>query len=300
VIWGSWSRAPVLGCLLVLAGCGATDRRGPAEPQVEDISVVRSAADLELPLDQYIESPNELGDLARAANLSGRRCMRSLGFDWPVSAPRPSGRLFARNGRRYGLLTKKEATSYGYHVRRSRLGADTTEWEARETAVTSTALDVWTGRATRVGSGKSIPEGGCAGSAMRELEQGAPEPPPLQPQIMANDALAASERDSRVRAVFARWSTCMRRTGFDYGSPWEANDDPRWKTPRPRAEEIKTAIADVGCRFRTNLVGVWHAVERAYQRRLVERYTHPLALVRRVLAIRHRNAMRILRRVRDR
>src|SRR5205823_14551075 len=50
-------------------------------------------------------------------------------------------------------------------------------------------------------------------------------------------AYLLSRQDSRVRAVFSAWSSCMREAGFSYADPMAANDDPAFATEQPRSEE---------------------------------------------------------------
>ncbi len=58
----------------------------------------------------------------------------------------------------------------------------------------------------------------------------------------------------------------MAAAGFTYLNPWQPNDQPKWKDPAKRTEQVNTAIADVDCKQNVNLVGVWMAAESAYQR----------------------------------
>lgn len=78
-----------------------------------------------------------------------------------------------------------------------------------------------------------------------------------------------SKNDPRVKAVFAQWARCMRKHGHRYNDPMEANNDRRFKTTAPSEPEIATAVADVACKHAVNVVGVWYAVETAYQRHVV-------------------------------
>ncbi len=91
------------------------------------------------------------------------------------------------------------------------------------------------------------------------------------------EGYARSEQDARVQDAFDGWSDCMAAAGFQYGDPWEANDDPQWYpsedqtsgTARVTDLQIATATADVQCKQDVNLAGIWLAVETAYQLELI-------------------------------
>lgn len=68
----------------------------------------------------------------------------------------------------------------------------------------------------------------------------------------------------------------MLRAGYSYQSPWDANDDRRWGTITVSQLEIETAVADVSCKKQTNLVGVYSAVQGAYQYQLINERSQEL------------------------
>jgi hypothetical protein len=88
----------------------------------------------------------------------------------------------------------------------------------------------------------------------------------------------------------------MRRAGFSYRTPWDANDDPRWWVDQDTASdpEIATATADVGCREDANLVGLWYAVETAHQTRLIEENSEQLRALEQYLAVYRRNVAEVV------
>jgi hypothetical protein len=75
----------------------------------------------------------------------------------------------------------------------------------------------------------------------------------------------------------------MRAAGYSYDSPMAPAADPRFRGPLSPAE-TGTAVADVDCKGRTNLVGVWFTVESEYQRPLV--HDHAAALTLAAAAVR--------------
>ncbi|MEU0194981.1 hypothetical protein ABZ250_34965, partial [Streptomyces afghaniensis] len=117
--------------------------------------------------------------------------------------------------------------------------------------------------------GKPVPEEGCMGEARRALvrDGAVGEAEPVR-RIDTASVLRAME-DPRVRSAFDRWSACMEKRGHAYDDPWQAINDKAFRRPGVSPREIATAVADVACKRETNLVGVWYAVDAAYQRRML-------------------------------
>jgi hypothetical protein len=135
-------------------------------------------------------------------------------------------------------------------------------------------------------------EHGCNGEATSFLSGGLEAPDLSLAQQLAFDAYARSEADSRVRNAMAAWSQCMGNGGYDYSTIWEPNDRD-W--PRPAGpEETATAQTDVQCKLGTNLVGIWVAVESAYQMRQIEEHSEDPAHIESYLDVIYRNATEIL------
>ena len=245
--------------------------------------------ELALPLDPYQPSPAHLDLLARARHILLVRCTRRLGVDPPPAAPAiplpPAG-----NGQRYGLADERDARAQGYHLPGMAPAA------AEPLAALSPVQEaVLTGSGPATAVSRPVPEGGCYGEAERALDRGAPTArDPNLGQLLGLESFARSKRHPRVRAVFDSWSECMRRAGFSYGDPMEANDDPAFRTERPSRAEIAVAVADVDCKREVGLAGVWASVEAAYQERALGRHADELEVVRRLLDVRRRNATRIV------
>jgi len=94
---------------------------------------------------------------------------------------------------------------------------------------------------------------------------GEPVPDPV-PQI-AEQAASYTQTDPRIHAVFRAWSKCMAKHFYHYASPSQIEGH-HWKTP-PNHAEIATAVADVNCKSKTNLLNTWLAVEAGYQQALI-------------------------------
>jgi hypothetical protein len=255
--------------LLVVAGCaGSGERDAGGEPEVGPAPTTSDASSLRLPLDAYLPSTSDVGRIVRAQGVLTLACMRKFGFDYqpaekPAQPAPPPG-----HARRYGITDASLAAAYGY-------GLPRTEGEATSGRQSSRTPDpvevaVLLGRGQRSYAGKPVPDGGCLGEARRTIEAAGPDlADPHLAQQLAVESFDRSRQDSRVRAVFAAWSACMRAEGYDYGDPLDPPADPTLGERRTR-EAIDTALADIRCKVETNLVGVWFAVESVYQRRSVE------------------------------
>jgi hypothetical protein len=103
-----------------------------------------------------------------------------------------------------------------------------------------------------------------------------------------------SNSDSRVVAAFARWAKCVAQSGYDYSTPMEANDDPKWSGDKTSAEEIAVAVADVNCKKTTNLVGIRMAVDAAYPRKAISQRGAGLSAIQAALVRQAATASAIL------
>lgn len=300
------TRATLAGMLTVALG-SCTPGAGP-EPQLGPISAVQDASTIVLPLDSYEYAFDDL-DVHRAAWLLTGRCVARFGGEYTITEESLEASLAPLdniNEGRYGLLDPQLAASHGYNV--PNLGPDAADgadigWDPSETefllvrgrpeglATTSAVprptvpLDI---------EGNPLPEGGCSGEADRLLDEGAPLPPTNTELLnkLTGESYQRSESDSRVRDAMSEWSDCMRRSGFEYRSIWEPNDAD-WPEPAGD-EEIATAVADVACKLEVNLVGIWLAVEAAYQNQLIEQHAEELAALRAYQDAVKGNAARIL------
>lgn len=244
----------------------------PAEPRVDSTPTITDWRDISLPLDEYAQSFAERQIVLRAEYALTKSCVEQFGFEFSAPAWDKSPADVPNAGlpvhyRLYGLLDEDHAKKMGYHSYGEKL--------ASEAAYADMKLpdDYYNVVVAEFGggvfNGKTIPDGGCVGAAVREVE-GAIDL--SLPDELAYSAWTASKSDSRVVAAFAKWSTCMAGSGYHYSTPMAANDDPNWSGERASAEEIAVAVADVNCKKTTNLVGIRMAVDAAYQRAAISQH----------------------------
>lgn len=229
---------------------------GPAPPPA-----MLSTVDLRLPLDDYLLSPADVHRLGRTHRVLLRQCLNTFGLDPVLPAPAQAGPRTA-NERRYGLTDPGQIVD-GYWASERKPANDTSTSDT--SALTPEVGAAVTGRAERTVRGRPVPEGGCAGQAQRRLTAGHPEGADIQlGHRLASVEHQATLEDPAARAATRAWSACMSESGFDYADPYGPPDDPRFRGALSPLE-IATARADVACKERTNLVGVWWSIESARQ-----------------------------------
>ncbi|MCO8277327.1 hypothetical protein M1L60_42800 [Actinoplanes sp. TRM 88003] len=226
-----------------------------------------------LPLDVYLLTGEQRVKIDAAVTSMGRDCLKRFGLSWPMNQlPTPDGT--PRNARRYAVIEAGKAATIGYHA------PETAPPNVDQKKPTADAMNVWAGRGEQTFRGQPVPVGGCAGEAVRQLAEGAPEADPGLPEKLQFETYNQTKADSRVAQVFADWSTCMRAKGYSYPDPYAAVGDQRWQTARADPAEIKAATADVACKTETQLPGMMLAVETAYQKRVAAQRATELAAIK--------------------
>ncbi|MFB4311535.1 hypothetical protein [Actinomadura sp. GTD37] len=269
---------------LVLAGCAAPPHRD--EPPARIVHIADVAA-LVLPLDAYRPTPAQRRSVQRAEKTLVMACLRRFGLAADIADPAPPP--FAQNARRYGLADE---------VRAKKLGYSTPEISKRppRPELPQQVRQVAWGDGPATVRGRRVPAEGCVGEADRRLNAGV-QPGGTLADRLAFASLEASEQDTRVRAAFARWSTCMKRAGHSYATPMDANRDRRFRDARKHDAdqlETETAVADVRCKHQSRLIDVWAGAEAAYQERAIARHRPELDRERKALDARLRNATKAL------
>jgi len=243
------------------AGRGGTPKPGPTV-SVGPIPVVWLGAQLQLPLDPYLLGPQETAVIARAYRVLVAKCVQDFGMttlqsDVVPDVPR------TLNERRYGITDPTQASTAGFRL--SANASTVPAAKATDTSADPALLNVLTGKGSRTVHGRQVPDGGCSGQAQRQVDPGASGVADrFLAQRMAQETFGRSRQDPLVQSVVRDWSACMAQHGFTYAGPLDAPADPRFRGALS-AVEIAAAEADIGCKRTTNLVGVWSAVESAYQ-----------------------------------
>ncbi|GAA3039982.1 hypothetical protein [Actinokineospora globicatena] len=282
---------------VVVAGCGAAEppnKDTSGEPALGQVSTLKETFDLVLPLDAFRATAEQEATINTANDMLIQECMRRFGFERPV-AKRPITR---EPNRRYGISASDDYPNWGYHPSPEQF-VDGKNAPENKYKPSDAEWEVITGSGSAVVEGEKVPEGGCLGEAGRALDLyqgGATSRTAVDDfvQKLTVESNVAARADSRVLAAWSAWSTCMDEAGFDYATPWDANDDEDWWTEQtPTEDEITTANADVACKEKTNTIGINLAVEAAYQDRLVERNAETLNDLRTRLATRVKRATEI-------
>ncbi len=259
---------------LSIAGCsssGAEDTAG--EPSAEIASRTHTAG-LGFPLDAYRLSPEEDMVLQQGVDTLATDCMARYGFQYkPAPARTPSGQS---RSRLYGVTEEREARSYGYrNPEQSRPKNSGKQASAPdENAVLLGEVKTY--------AGKEVPAGGCAAEASKKILSG---PNKIDSKRLADDLIISSSakavEDSRVRSVFTKWSACMKEKGYSYATPVAVLEDGAiFESPTAGSREINMAVADVQCKKKHNVVGVWSSVEMAYQNVAIEQNAEELSEIK--------------------
>jgi hypothetical protein len=271
---GALGSAPVI---FLGAGGGGSRPRITVPP----IPPANSSLTIAMPLEAYQAiSTQEQETLADASNLLVQRCMAARGFEDTSSAAAPLssvGTLQQVEAAGAGLTSITQARTFGF-VRPKGPGAAAPSGPQIIGYVSAVGFgqSLKAGRAYAealfgFGPGTGAGPGGHLGCLQQASKAvygalfGEPVPDPV-PQIAAQ-AASFTQTDPRIRAVIRAWSACMARHYYHYSSPSQLEGH-NWRSPPNRAE-IATAVADVACKARTNLLNTWLAVEAAYQQALI-------------------------------
>ncbi|AYY12582.1 hypothetical protein EF847_07550 [Actinobacteria bacterium YIM 96077] len=261
---------------LALSACS----EGGSESSSEDIPEPRTITnidELSLPLDAYSATLDEVVTYQRAVDIIQRDCLASFGIEVP---PQPD-EFYAQQRERLsffrslvGLTDRDEAEQFGY-------GTEQAE-EEEEGGVRSTFAqlspseeDVLDGNVDAY-NGQTVPEGGCAMEATRQLS-----PDRVDSWVPVTQSVYVGEEDMRMQAHFAAqadpafsdlnadWSECMAESGYDYADPT--------RIPLQRSagealggEERQLALADVACKEQVNYLGRWEAVHIKYEQEAID------------------------------
>lgn len=280
-----FSSSTVTICLTVMAtGAGIAAINGqvgasagdlvPAPPTISSSPPrVSDASALTYPMDRYELSPDDQLLMSRATIVLASACENRFGV-----ANSNSGNITTvpiDNSRHYGIASLAEAQVLGYHAPAAADPSSSSNDKGASSAWTPSPLEELTAYGTGPGAdalkdrdGNPLPNGGCYTQAWSQLVG----PNPLDPEVAnsrSHDASTFAENDERVQVAWRAWSECMAGFGLKFSSPWQANDA-GWKMDEPpTTDELRTATSDAHCRDKTNLVGIWYAVESGYKNEII-------------------------------
>ncbi|MEU6298275.1 hypothetical protein [Streptomyces erythrochromogenes] len=276
---------------LVLTGCSESGGGDSGEePVIGSVPTLLESRNLAFPLSAYIADDQQLDVLTRAQDVLVDRCMQRYGFRYQLQRG-PGSATKHDFSRRYGLSDPAEAARLGYENAQTgraqkppqpQLGPNEklvlhglevdpslpvpkSQEEAEKSDVATTTV-----------GGQKVPAGGCSREASLKLLN--PTKDTVESMVVQGfgfDAYARSRKDSRVVKAFKTWSECMGRHGYTVDNPMDQPpgiNDANISSP----QAIAMAKQDVDCKKETNLVGIWHTVELAYQQRVIEQNAETL------------------------
>ncbi|MFC8225748.1 hypothetical protein [Streptomyces sp. NPDC057287] len=270
-----------LSCVLAMLAVGCSSRPGAGSEKEERAPVGVKHDDLHLPIEDYLFSNAELARLTEAQFVLIGKCLRRLGLDHTLESPGPAPGPRSMTERRYGITDAGPAKVNGYRLggtRTTRPGSLTAQMKTLAAPQRArlmvalhgdTASGAGDGDGLRV-NGVRVPAGGCAGEAAEGISGGSGKLGPGEVARRANFASFDDSRsDPRVARVLGAWSACMKEKGYAYPDPLAAMSDSSFRGKSPTPKELRTAQADVECKRRTDLVGVWFGVEAVLQKDMI-------------------------------
>lgn len=289
----------IVGAGIAYASSNGSDHgETVAELGIGDIPIIRSAADIRLPIDAYHVPADVQNLVLHAEHEAMIACMARFGLDWdaPVIEVEAGG---PSHDRLFGVTDLDEVKQYGYHA--PSLGALNADGSTSDPVKDANSYD-YTDEQDAVASGSTelaevngvkIPAGGCITEARSRVGTQEGLVVELTEATIGYGAMQA-DKDPRVLKGFDQWSKCMADSGYPYSTPWEANDDPAWGTFEATAEEIAVAVTDVQCQQKSNLSGLRVAVAAAWQREYMQAHKEDFAMMKKSIAQQRVNAASIL------
>ena len=284
------STCTIAAIAILVTGCSSGPGHHGGDTKVPPITstpVITNPATVSLPIDAYKITNDQYQKIDAATIAVETSCMKRYGFDYaPFVVPATGPNAPNQNARRYGAADLATVSQYGYHPAGTRQSVTKTSVPPKMSDVMFSVLG--SGAGPHVGlptpatyNGIAVPKGGCVGEAENKLDTGATDIglSGIVEQINA-DGFNHALSDDRVKTVFAAWSACMQADGYNYATPQEAANDSKWHSPQASTTEIAAATADVRCKQKTNVLGVWVAVESAYEQQLIEQHAPELAQVK--------------------
>jgi hypothetical protein len=259
----------------MITGCMSGQPAAPPTPVAT--AVLSSVSQAQLPIASYELTHQKMAEIQYLTQRLRQLCMRDFGFDYLPELSTASIAQTVRiaqefDSRWYGISDETAARTYGYQMP---TWVDGTAAPQTIAKLPTAERGVFDGSASTYNN-RPVPRGGCATAAAEQLARAGigadaqrsdgSDPSTIVGNIQRN-AFNRAQSDSRVLAVFAKWSACMESHGHHYSSPFTAVTDPHWTTatPTPSTLEIQTAEDDIACKLLVNLLGIEYTVTAGYQ-----------------------------------
>ncbi|MFD8631607.1 hypothetical protein [Streptomyces sp. NPDC059533] len=293
--------AVLLLAVTLVAGCSGAGGSGGAEPGLGAIAVDPATAALSFPMDAYTDTGAERIRMGRAQEALVARCMARYGFTYEGvrSSAAPGGEgVEDRHRYLFGLADPEFAAAHGY----DKSAGEGSPPKPPAPQLSDSAYVVMNGEqrgeqggkpvdapteeeAARLDSGltaagQKVPAGGCGREGYRRLYAPTKDSVDLLFVFgLSSEAHERSKQDSRVLKALKNWSGCMEKSGYGrIETPYDVVEKLGLEDDRGGPKAVTAAKADVACKREVNLVGIWAAVEKAYQERLVDEHAEALAL----------------------
>ncbi|GGQ49583.1 hypothetical protein ACFFKE_08700 [Streptomyces mutabilis] len=213
-----------------------------------------------LPIEAYLPTQAEHRLVSSNRDETIDACMADAGYpEWTPAPDLPAIGGKTLTDWRYGIHDATKAAERGYHP-------DAEAQKAYDAAMEEGAVD------------ESNADEGSLRNCVAQADGTVPALPAddLVQQI-GGDAFRQAERDPKVVAAFAQWSSCMKDKGYDYVKPMDANDDPQFSDPSTVTDtEIATAKADVACRDKHQVEKTWFDAEAKLQQTSIAQHEDEL------------------------
>jgi hypothetical protein len=220
-----------------------------------------------MPLAAY-EEPQSQATILEAINILVTQCMRARGYEFTSAAPSAQTLAAEPDPEPYGVTSAAQAAEYGYG--QPPLPSSQTSGGQRADHTAGYVSALW-----GITPGDPVKPGqhltGCMPAAVDRINPSAGTLDVSLAGQLEQQAESYTAQDARVLAVERKWSACMAARGFHYQTPMDAAaafPDKR-AAGAPSQAEIATAEADVACKAKTGLPGVWLAVQAGYERELI-------------------------------
>ncbi|MFE4409210.1 hypothetical protein [Streptomyces sp. NPDC056821] len=293
----------VLGSAVALAtmvGCSSSSDsgdsgKGGSTPKVASTPKLSSVTDQPLPIEAYLLSKDQTDQMDKAVVVLRQKCMQRFGLTYQDQSMQGAFQPKSITQFRYGVTDAEAVAVHGYKPAGSEKPVVKPSPQKMSPAATmvltgTTDPKVKPGSAAAKGgqdyNGQKVPAGGCLGEADRKVGVSGPNRyGDAEIVVKVNtESWDKSYTDSRVRAVFAKWSQCMKEKGYTYADPMKAGDDPEWqKTVTATSREQQVASADVACKQKYNVLGIWYSVDVAYEKQMIEQNAEALAEVKKTI-----------------